>query len=287
MKKPSVMQMEVTIQNQSEQLNQSRLLYGKVAVIFGAGGATGSQVAREFAKEGATVFLSGRHLSSVESVAEEIRTSKGKAQAAEVDALKERVVNAYLDSVVKQAGGIDIVFNAVGPQPIEFDNGKSTMELSYEKFLIPMNTYVASNFLTARAAARHMVPRHSGVILFITATPSSGIAPHISAIGAAMGALEAMMRCFAAEWSPSGVRVVGVRSAGMHDTRTIHQTFENMGRTIGLTREQFAEQVKLQTLLKRMPVVDDTAKIAAFLASDRANTITGGIVNSTCGQVID
>jgi 3-oxoacyl-[acyl-carrier protein] reductase len=190
-------------------------------------------------------------------------------------------------ALLEQAGRMDIVFNAVGPQPIEFDNGKSTMELSYEKFLIPMNTYVASNFLTARAAARHMLPRHSGVILFITAPPSRGVAPHVSAIGAAMGALEAMMRCFATEWSPSGIRVMGVRSAGMHDTRTIHQTFEIMGRTIGLTREQFTEQIKQSTLLKRLPVVDDTAKIAAFLASDRANTLTGGIINATCGQVLD
>jgi NADP-dependent 3-hydroxy acid dehydrogenase YdfG len=57
------------------QLDESRLLYGKVAAIFGVGGAIGSQVAREFSKEGATVFLSGKHLSSVESVVKEIRTS--------------------------------------------------------------------------------------------------------------------------------------------------------------------------------------------------------------------
>jgi 3-oxoacyl-[acyl-carrier protein] reductase len=278
------------MKNQYQMLsgNESRLLLNdKVTAIFGAGGAIGSQVAREFSHEGATIFLSGRRLDSVEKVAKEIRPSNGKADAREVDALDEKAVNDYLDYVIEQAGRIDIVFNAVGPQPIEFDNGKSTMELSFEKFVIPMNTYVASNFLTARAAARHMLPRHSGVILFITATPSMGIAPYTSSIGAAMGALEAMMRCFAAEWSPLGVRVVGVRSAGMRDTRTIHQTFENMGRTIGLTREQFTEQVKQQTLLKYMPVVDDTAKIAAFLASDHANSITGAIVNSTCGQVID
>lgn len=278
------------VKNQNQTLIENEnglLLHEKVAVIFGAGGAIGSRVAREFSHEGATVLLSGRRLDPVEKVLKDIRSSNAKADAAEVDALDEKAVNEYLERVLEQAGRIDIVFNAVGPQPIEFDNGKSTMELSFEKFLIPMNTYVASNFLTTRAAARHMLPRRSGVILFVTASPSMGIAPHISAIGAAMGALEAMMRCFAAEWSPSGVRVVGVRSAGMHDTRTIHQTFENMGRTVGLTEEQFTKQVQQQTLLKRMPVVDDTAKIAAFLASDRANTITGAILNSTCGQIID
>jgi 3-oxoacyl-[acyl-carrier protein] reductase len=159
--------------------NESRLLlHDKVAVIFGAGGAIGSQIAGEFSREGATVFLSGRHLDPVEKVARDIRVSNGKAHPAEVDALNEKAVKVYLERVIDQAGRIDIAFNAVGPQPIEFDDGKSTMELAYEKFLIPMNMYVASNFLTARAAARHMLGRHSGTILFITAPPSLGIAPH-------------------------------------------------------------------------------------------------------------
>jgi NAD(P)-dependent dehydrogenase (short-subunit alcohol dehydrogenase family) len=83
MKKSNVTEMKMTAENQFEQ--SKLLLHDKVAVIFGAGGAIGSQVAREFSKEGATVFLSGRHLSSVESVAKEIRTSsQGNAQAAEV-----------------------------------------------------------------------------------------------------------------------------------------------------------------------------------------------------------
>ena len=60
-------------------------------------------------------------------------------------------------------------------------------------------------------------------------------------------------------------------SAAILDTRTIRQTFENMWRSTGITREQFIERIKQRALLKRMPVVDDTAKTAAFLASDRAN----------------
>jgi 3-oxoacyl-[acyl-carrier protein] reductase len=275
-------------QNQMLSENESRmlLLQNKVAVIFGAGGAIGSKVAGEFSHEGASVFLSGRRLDSIEKVAKKIRASNGKADAAEVDALDEKAVNAYLDRVMVQAGRIDIVFNAVGPQAIEYDNAKPTMELSYEKFLIPMNTYVASNFLTARAAARHMLPHHSGVILFITASPSMG-EPLTSAIGAAMGALEAMMRCFAVEWSPSGLRVVGIRSAAMSDTRTIQQSIENGAQTMGITREQFAEQLEQSYLLKRLPVSDDAAKIASFIASDRANTITGAIINATCGRFLD
>ena len=61
MKKSSVTEMKMTAENQFE---QRELLDDSVAVIFGAGGAVGSQVAREFSEEGATVFLSGRHLAS-------------------------------------------------------------------------------------------------------------------------------------------------------------------------------------------------------------------------------
>jgi 3-oxoacyl-[acyl-carrier protein] reductase len=115
------------MKNQYQMLsdNESRLLLNdKVTTIFGAGGAIGSQIAREFSREGATIFLSGRRLDSVEKVAKEIRPSIGKADAREVNALDEKAVNDYLDYVIEQAGRIDIVFNAIGPQPIEFDNGK-------------------------------------------------------------------------------------------------------------------------------------------------------------------
>jgi hypothetical protein len=59
-----------------------------------------------------------------------------------------------------------------------------------------------------------------------------------------------------------------------------------MGRTVGLSKDAF-ESMKQDYLLKRMPVVDDTAKIAAFIASDRADILTAAIINSSCGQVLD
>jgi 3-oxoacyl-[acyl-carrier protein] reductase len=268
-----------------ETIYENGILHDKVAVIFGAGGAIGSQVAREFSKEGATVFLSGRHLSSVESLAKEIQTSHRRAEAAEVDALNERVVTAYLDNVVKHAGNkkIDIVFNAMGLQPDEYDNGKATTELSYEKFMIPLNTYVVSNFLTAKVAARHMLPHNSGVIIFLTGTPSRGVAPNLVAAGTAFGAVEALTRCLATEWSPSGIRVVCIRSGGMYDTNTIQQAFK----TLGSSKEAIWDNMKQGYLLKRMPVVDDIAKLVTFIASDRGRTFTGAILNASNGEVLD
>src|SRR5512133_539009 len=90
------------------------MLKDKVAVIYGAGGAIGSAVAGAFASEGASLFLTGRHLAPVEVVAKDVVSAGGSAEAAEVDALDEQAVDKHLQSVIDTAGRVDISFNAVG-----------------------------------------------------------------------------------------------------------------------------------------------------------------------------
>ena len=74
------------------------VLKNKVAVIYGAGGAVGSAVARAFAREGAKLFLTGRHRAPVETVAKEIDSASGRAETAEVDALDEAEVALVLEN---------------------------------------------------------------------------------------------------------------------------------------------------------------------------------------------
>jgi NAD(P)-dependent dehydrogenase (short-subunit alcohol dehydrogenase family) len=262
------------------------LLQNKRAVIFGAGGAVGAAVAKEFTAQGARVFLSGRTLGAVERVADEIRRDGGSASAAQVDALDERAVRAYLDRIAHEEGGIDILLNATGPQPKDFGNGTPTLELPLEQFMLPLSTLVQSQFITARAAAQHMMRQGSGVILFVTAVPGRGSAS-ASAIGAAFGAMESLLRCLATDLGPAGVRVVGIRSGAMADTRTIQQSFENAAKAVGVSPAQFMAMAERSTLLKRLPTVADTARLAAFLASDGARTLTGAIVNASSGSIID
>ena len=90
------------------------LLKNKVAVIYGAGGAIGGAVARAFAREGAKLFLTGRRRAPVEAVAKDIVSAGGSAEAAEVDALDEQALDTHLQSVIDNAGRVDISFNAVG-----------------------------------------------------------------------------------------------------------------------------------------------------------------------------
>jgi 3-oxoacyl-[acyl-carrier protein] reductase len=263
------------------------LLQNKHAVIFGAGGAVGTAVAKEFAAQGATVFLSGRTPNAVEQVAASINQDGGAAYAAQVDALDEQAVQAYLDGVAQQAGSIDILLNLMGPQPKDYGNGTSTLQLPLEQFLLPLSTLVPSQFITARAAARHMIRQHSGVILFVTAPLASNRSTNVIAIGSAFGAMEALVRCLAKDLGADGVRVIGIRAGAMGETRTIQQGIERAINTLGISKEQAVSRLEQATLLGRLSTAADTARLAAFLASDAARTITGALVNATSGSVID
>jgi NAD(P)-dependent dehydrogenase (short-subunit alcohol dehydrogenase family) len=220
-------------------------------------------------------------------MADAIARGGADAAVAEIDALDEAQVSTYIDHVAETAGRIDIVFNAMGPQPAEYGNGTSTMELPVEQFMLPITTIVQSQFITARSAARHMLRQQSGVLIFLSATPSRGLSPNTSAVGATYGAVESLTRCLATELSPSGVRVVCVRSMGMAETQTMQQTYEQAGRAMGIPSEKMQEIVASRALLRRSPSIAETAKLIAFLASDEAAAVTGAIVNSSCGQVLD
>ena len=94
------------------------LLENKTAIIYGAGGAIGAaRLARTFAREGAKVFLSGRTLSKVERVAQEIVAAGGTAEASQVDALNEEAVESHVAKVFEATGRLDVSFNAITVVP--------------------------------------------------------------------------------------------------------------------------------------------------------------------------
>jgi 3-oxoacyl-[acyl-carrier protein] reductase len=209
-----------------DQMNNASILQRKLAIVFGGGGSIGSAVAKEFATEGAEVFLSGRSKSSVEAVAKEIAAKGGRAHADAIDTLDDASVNQYIDGIVKQTGKIDIILDAAGPLAREYGNGKLAVDLPIEEFIVPLTTMVRSRFITARAAARHMVKQRSGVIIFVTGSPARPHVPGATAIGAAFGAIENLTANLAFEVSPFGVRVVCVRTLANVDSTSIQDTME-------------------------------------------------------------
>lgn len=264
------------------------LLENQSAVIHGAGGAIGGAVARAFAREGARVFLAGRTQVTLDAVAHAIRAAGGQADTTVLDALDEDAVERHADAVARQAGGIDIALNAIGVAHVQ---GSPLAALSLADFDYPVSTYTRTNFITAKAVARHMVTKGSGVILTLS-TPGARL-PGPGYLGncVASAAVEAMSRHLAGELGAQGVRVVCIRphaipeaaAAGSH-TREV---FGPMAEAAGVTIDQMLAGAASGTLLKRLPTLDQVADTAVFLASRHAGAITGTVANLSCGFLVD
>jgi|Tabmets5t2r1_1033131.scaffolds.fasta_scaffold15547_3 3-oxoacyl-[acyl-carrier protein] reductase len=252
------------------------LLRDKTAIIYGAGGAVGGAVAQAFGQQGARVFLSGRQLGPVQAVAREIAADGGSAEAAQVDALDEQAVQRHTDQVAEQAGGIDICFNAIGFPAVQ---GTPLTELALSDFAFPIGTWTSTQFLTARAAARHMVKAHKGVILTITASPARLAIALTGGFGVACAAIEGLSRTLAAELSPQGVRVVCLRAHRIADSGLVAD--------FPMGEDEFRRFLEGMTLLKRLPTLAEVANTAVFLASDHAAAMTGAVANLTCGMSVD
>jgi NAD(P)-dependent dehydrogenase (short-subunit alcohol dehydrogenase family) len=262
------------------------LLKNKVAVIYGAGGAIGGAVARAFAREGATLFLTGRHGAPVEAVAKDIVSAGGSAEAAEVNALDEQAVDTHLQSVIDKAGRVDISFNAVGIPGTKI-LGVPLVELDAEQFSLPITTYATSYFLTARMAARRMVTNKSGVIMTATTQHSRMGIPLSGGYGPAMAAEEALTRVLSAELASQGIRVVGLRPQAIPETGTLKEGFEARAKVSGMTWEQFQELLARNTHARRLMTLAEVANVAVFMASDQASGMTGTTVNLTMGSLDD
>ena len=262
------------------------MLKNKVAVIYGAGGGIGAAVARAFALEGATVFLTGHKRASIEAVAEEIVSAGGSAAAAEVDSLDEQAIDQHLQSVIDKTDRLDISFNAVGIPNAKI-LGLPLTELDAELFSLPITTYAMSYFLTARLAARRMIPKKSGAIMTATAVHSRTGIPLVGGYGPAMAAKEALTRDLSVELAPHGIRVVGLRPYAMPETPTIKDAYEPRAKMSGMTWEQWQAQLAGRTHTRRLMTLTEMTNLAVFMASDKASGMTGTTVNLTMGTVDD
>lgn len=259
-------------------------LVNKVAVIYGSGGV-GSAVAKEFAKEGARVYLVGRTLSKAEIIARDISAEGGVIETGVVDALNEAQVEEHLNRVVSKAGKIDISFNATG-LPQTGHQGTAFTELSLENYLDPVTYYSRSHFITASAAAKRMIEQKQGVILMNTPSPSRISVPFMGGMPAAWSAVEALSRTISAECGPYGVRSVCILTSAMPDTPLIDEVYGLHAKAHGIDYKQFHAGMESRTHVKRLTSIRDLAKAAVFAVSDEGRSLTGTILNLTAGLVV-
>src|SRR5260370_40959838 len=111
--------------------------------------------------------------------------------------------------------------------------------------------------------------------------------PGVTAIGAAFGAIENLTQNLAFEVSPSGVRVVCLRTLANTDSRSIQDTMDFLAGQLNITKDQQIARIAQSALLKIPATVQDTANAAVLIASDRGRMLTGTVVNATAGAALD
>jgi len=252
------------------------LLQSKNAILFAAGGSVGGAIARSLAKAGANVFLSNHHIEPVQKLAEEIGAAGGNAEASQVDALNEKQVNDYVNQVMTKAGSVDISMNLIKTEDLQ---GIPLVDLSLDDFIRPVRRVSESHFITGTATARVMIKQGSGVILSLTATPGGIGYPTAGGFGPACSVIEKISLGLASELGVYGIRVVNIRSGGSPDSRPFVDAMAQGGQKA----VDFMKKIEDDTMLKKMPVMNDIANVAVFLASELAAGITGVTIDVTCG----
>ncbi len=185
-----------------------------VCVVIGAGDGLGAAVARAFAREGLAVCVTRRprHAEALEKLAQSIRTKGGEAHAFGLDARKEADVSAFVETVERTIGPMEVLVFNIGAN-VRFPIVETTTQV-YSKV---WEMAALAGFLTSREAARVMVPRGRGAILFTGATASVRGGVGYSAFAGAKHALRALAQSLAREVGPKGVHVAHVVIDGAID----------------------------------------------------------------------
>jgi NAD(P)-dependent dehydrogenase (short-subunit alcohol dehydrogenase family) len=191
---------------------------GRVALLVGAGDAIGAAVARRFTAGGYSVCVARRDAEKSRSLMQEIASSGGIARAVSTDVRNEEAVQALFAEVEGELGPVEVcLFNAGA-------NVKSPLiETSARLFLKAWELACYAGFLTGREAARYMVPRGRGTILFTGATASVRGGFGFAAFAAAKFGLRAVAQSMARELAPKNVHVAHLIIDGAIDSEAIHR----------------------------------------------------------------
>lgn len=252
------------------------MLKNKNVVIYGVSQSLGGAVARAMAQAGARLFITNRQIGKAKPIADEIKANGGVVEVAQVDVLQQGDIEKHLSEIINHHGHIDVSFNLAGVDVLQ---DIPLVEMYPDDFIRPIATGLRAQFLTATAAGRYMLKQRSGVILTLTATPAGIGYPNVGGFGPLCAGIENFSRNLACELGVAGVRVVNIRSAGSPDSRPFLQAKEAAPDEI----DQVLNKMKSDTMLKDMPLMEDIASTAVFLASNAASKITGTTIDVTVG----
>jgi NAD(P)-dependent dehydrogenase (short-subunit alcohol dehydrogenase family) len=191
-----------------------------VALVVGAGDATGGAIARRFARGGYTVCATRRHLDQLQPLLEAIREAGGEAHGFASDARSEDEVAALFDEIESRIGAIEVVVFNVGANA-----RASILEESADRYFKLWEIGCFAGFLVGRKAARCMAPRGRGTILFTGATASLRGSAQFAGFAGAKAGLRMLAQSMARELGPRGIHVAHVVVDGAIDTEFIRDNY--------------------------------------------------------------
>ena len=231
----------------------------------------GAACAEEIAREGASVVVMDIDELAAAQIVSTIESSGGKAVSVIADVGTSEGCRKAVEKSVATFGGLDILLNNVGIQPpASYTNIEDTSEEMWDRI---MAVNLKSRFLMAKFSIPEMRKRGGGVIISIGSVQGQLSANLVPAYAATKGGDESLTRQMALDYAPDNIRVLSVCPGGI-DTPMLRNSVESKG----LTLEQAFEKID-KTVPLGMGRGADIAKVAVFLASEKAAFMTGTSVN--------
>jgi len=192
----------------------------KAVLVIGAGDATGSAIAKRFAREGFEACVVRRSAEKLEPLVSEIKAAGGKAHAFGVDARKEDQMVSLVEQIERDIAPIEVAVFNIGAN-VNFPITEMTARVYFKVWEMAC----FAGFLMGREVAKQMIPRGTGTMIFTGATASLRGGSGFSAFAGAKHALRALAQSLARELGPKGIHVAHPIIDGAIDTAWIAENF--------------------------------------------------------------